>query len=46
MSLRISDGWQGNAETPRVRGGAFQLVEEEARAAPDVVDGMCSLLVC
>lgn len=36
-TLRITDGHQGKVISPMARGRAFQLIEEEARAAPDVI---------
>lgn len=41
--LRITDGCPAKAEAPTVKSRAFQLTTEEARAAPDVVAGTCSL---
>ena len=39
-TLRIADGRPVKAEPPKAQGRAFQLMAEEARAAPDVVIGM------
>ena len=36
MTLRITDGYQGQAEAPVARSRAFQLTTKEARAASDV----------
>ncbi|XP_023761115.1 uncharacterized protein LOC111909549 [Lactuca sativa] len=37
--FHITNGWQGKAEASRARGRAFQLIVEEAHAAPDLVAG-------
>lgn len=36
-TLRVTDGRQGKADTPKARVRAFQLTLEEARAAPNVI---------
>ena len=40
-TLRITDGRPSKADILAVKSRAFQLTTEEARAAPDVVAGMC-----
>ena len=44
-TLRISDGRQGKVEALVVRSRAFQVIAEEARAAPDVVTSMYLFLI-
>ena len=39
-TLRIPDGRPVKVEPPKAQGRPFQLTAEEARVAPDVVDGM------
>ena len=39
------EGHLGRVEPPRARGRAFQLVEVEARAVPNVVTGMFPFII-
>lgn len=43
-TLRITDGQEGKVEVHVVKGITFQLTVEEARAALDVVTGMCLIM--
>ena len=48
--LRITDGGAVKADVPAMKSRTFQLTTEEARAAPDVMDGtylfISTLCIC
>lgn len=44
-TLWITDGHQGRAEAPKVRGHAFELIIEEPRATSNVFTCMHSFII-